>query len=634
MATAITSDHYHFFDKQLADLLLRLCTKLGSVPDAEQRTRLTTLVQHCSAATRNGIIALPLREVAADMPDDTVSVDALTDLLALPVVGTAGDYAPLIIEDGHVWLNRYWQYEQRLATALQQRLQTLPLTDVQAAAIRQRLATWHSLSSSTADAELLPVQQDWQQQAVAMAACSRFLIISGGPGTGKTTTVIRLLWLLIEQMQVNPQKILLAAPTGKAAMRLQESIRQAKNTLDIPPDLAAQIPEQARTLHRLLGFIPGQVNFRHNRHNPLVAEMVIVDEASMIDISLMTKLFEAVPANARLVLLGDKDQLAAVETGSIFRDLCVEADNQYSAGRQALLDYLCTINPVDPHNKPLFPHEEGPEDEAQTDSPFHALNDHIVILQKSWRFAADSGIGQLAAAIRDGQENRLTDILNKQWPDIHYDNNSSLELQSLLQVWDDYLQLVHQRPDNDRNRYLQMVFTAFNRFRILTPLRKGLSGTEPLNNRISEFIRHHTRQTAVTVDKHWFAGRPVMVTQNDYRQHLFNGDIGLTLADSSGQLRVWFPDQEGFRAIAPVRLPAHETAWCMTIHKSQGSEFDEILLILPEQEDNPILGRELLYTGITRAKKKIRILGQRRVIHHALQKTLPPSSRIYQRLHR
>lgn len=624
---AITADSYNFLDKQLADLLLRLCSNDGYTLSKTQKTQLTRLTRHTSAATRDGIIALPLAEIADSSEDFPYTADDLKALSDLPVVGSAGDYTPLIIEDDHVWLNRYWQYETRLANSLQQRLNTSPLNEKQAASIRTRIKDWHYLSAATANPGTTNDdsdndKQDWQQRAVAMAAYSRFLVISGGPGTGKTTTVIRLLWLLIEQMQVNPQRILLAAPTGKAAMRLQESIRQAKSTLDIPDGLSEHIPEQAVTLHRLLGFIPGRVSFRHHPHNPLSADVVIVDEASMIDISLMTHLFEAVSPHARLILLGDKDQLAAVETGSIFRDLCAQADNQYSATRQQQLDYLCSDT-------------EASADSFATENP-PVLNDHIVVLQKSWRFDADSGIGQLAAAVRDGQEERLKEILDTDWTDIEHNDSSSLDMQQLLTAWGDYLQLVQQRPDGDIDRYLQSIFSAFNRFRILTPLRKGPSGTEQLNLRISEFMQrqHQHSSQHYSADKQWFAGRPVMVTQNDYRQNLFNGDIGLTLTDNSGHLRVWFPDQEGFRAIAPIRLPAHETAWCMTIHKSQGSEFDEVLLILPENEDIPILGRELLYTGITRAKQKIGILGKLRVIRHAMQKTLPPSSRIYYRLAR
>ncbi|MEZ5534098.1 MAG: AAA family ATPase [Thiolinea sp.] len=666
VATTTTTDKYNFLDKQLADLLLRLCADAGHALSSLQKKQLAELARHTSAATRDGIIALPLKQVTHDADLFPDPADDLNALQALPVLGAAGEYAPLIIEHGHIWLNRYWQYEHRLAESLRQRLHSLPLSQEQHTAIQQRLQDWypHTAAGDTTD---------WQQHAVAMAACSRFLIISGGPGTGKTTTVTRLLWLLIEQLQTNPKRILLAAPTGKAAMRLQESIRQAKTALNIPAELAAQIPEQAGTLHRLLGYIPGRISFRHHLHNPLAADVVIVDEASMIDISLMTHLFEAVPAHARLILLGDRDQLAAVETGSIFRDLCAQADNQHESfppyppapfprkGGKGSFDSSPTPAPstaegsrkskipsVSPFAKgsalqqkqeviegspPLQKGEQGGFKTFATPSgsqDHQTLNEHIVVLQKSWRFAADSGIGQLAAAVRDGETEKLADILQTDWPDVQHHDSTTLDMAQLEAGWRDYLQQFRTAAPHSQQA-LTALFSAFNRFRILSPLRKGPSGTEQLNLRISQFVqrRYSSPQSA---HNPWFAGRPVMVTQNDYRQNLFNGDIGLTLADEQGQLRVWFPEAEGFRAIAPVRLPAHETAWAMTIHKSQGSEFDEVLLILPDNEDIPLLGRELLYTGITRAKQKITLQGQQRIIQHAMQKVLPPSSCIYWRL--
>ncbi|MEZ5448446.1 MAG: AAA family ATPase [Thiolinea sp.] len=271
-----------------------------------------------------------------------------------------------------------------------------------------------------------------QKRAVERAAHAPFLIISGGPGTGKTTTVTRLLWLLLEQLGVQPGRILLAAPTGKAAMRMQEAIRQSKQALQIPAELAARIPEQGSTLHRLLGYISGKVSFRHDAHNPLAADVVIVDEASMIDISLMTHLFEAVSPAARLILLGDRDQLASVETGSIFRDLCALAP----------------------------------------DSP-HPLDAQIVMLEKSWRFAAGGGIAQLAAAVRDRQEQNLLDLLQSPPAGISWHAQTRLDGEQLQTAWEDYLAAVREYSRTGTPAELERIFTAFNRFRILTPCGRG-----------------------------------------------------------------------------------------------------------------------------------------------------------------
>lgn len=550
-----------FLDQQFAALVVRLCAECAYTLSTTQQKNLELLACYTSAATRQGIIAAPL--------PDAINASELEALLASPVIGQAHAYAPLIIENGHIWLNRYWQYEQQLASNIAQRLQLKLTTD--STALQAALDHWFPTGA-----------HDRQRQAVERAATLPFLIISGGPGTGKTTTVTRLLCLLIEHFKINPQRIKLAAPTGKAAMRMQEAIRQAKTNLQLPPELAELIPEQGSTLHRLLGYIPGKLGFRHHAHYPLPADVVIVDEASMIDISLMSHLLAAVRPDARLILLGDRDQLASVETGSIFRDLC-----QF--------------------------------DQDQTN---HPLNEHIVVLEKSWRFDASGGIGQLAKAIRDQQEAALLNILQSAPAGVTWEQTAEISMSYLQQVWQAYLAGVQAWQQEIQQ--LPALFAAFNQFRLLTPLRKGALGTEQLNQQLSTLLRRVLPNRFQGV---WFAGRPIMITENDYRQQLFNGDIGLSLADADGQLRVWFPEPKGgFRAFAPVRLPAHETAWAMTIHKSQGSEFERVLLVMPEDADAKILGRELLYTAITRARSQIHLMGKEAVILAAVRRSLPSTS--------
>jgi exodeoxyribonuclease V alpha subunit len=485
---------------------------------ASDSAGLGTLIRHVSARTREGVIAVPLAETPG------------AELFDSPVVGREGDYKPLILSATHAWLYRYWQYEERLAKCIRARLPD-----------------------------------------------DKLLIISGGPGTGKTTKVTRILADLIEA-GVQPSRILLAAPTGKAAMRMQESIRDTRQRENI----TCPMPEQASTLHRLLGFIPNRVGFRHHANNPLPADVVIVDEASMIDISLMTHLFEAVPPEARLILLGDKDQLASVETGSIFRDLC-SGD---------------------------------------------ALANHMLLLQTSYRFVAEDGIGQLAQAIRDADEARLLEVLaSPDFADVTLDESQTgLDAEWLRSGWQDYVAAV-------RAGELEAIFRTFNALRILTPLRQGRQGVESLNGWVDGLMQR-LLPAHDGAQKPWYVGRPVMVTQNDYRQNLFNGDIGIALPNGDGELRVWFPSGEAgqYRAVAPIRLPAHETAWAMTIHKSQGSEFTRVLLILPEVEDLPLLGRELLYTAVTRAKTGIHILASRAVLGRALRQVAPPASQLQERL--
>jgi exodeoxyribonuclease V alpha subunit len=302
----------------------------------------------------------------------------------------------------------------------------------------------------------------------------------------------------------------------------------------------------------------------------------------MIDISLMTHLFEAVPPKAKLILLGDKDQLASVETGSIFRDLCFG----------------------------------------------NALASHRVVLQKSYRFVAEDGIGQLAQAIREANEVRMLEVLaSPDFADVTLDESlGGLDAEWLRSGWQDYVAAISSGN-------LEAIFRAFNALRILTPLRKGRMGVEGLNPWV-DGVMQRLLPTHAGAQKPWYIGRPVMVTQNDYRQNLFNGDIGIVLPNDQGELRVWFPSGEAgqYRAVAPIRLLAHETAWVMTIHKSQGSEFTQVLLILPETEDLPLLGRELLYTAVTRAKQGIHILASRATLGRALRQVTPPASQLQERL--
>ncbi|MEB4592738.1 exodeoxyribonuclease V subunit alpha [Candidatus Thiothrix sp. Deng01] len=531
----------HPLDEHLAGLLSRLDG--GHV---ETRS-LQALIQYVSACTRDGVIAAPL----ADAP--VADIDALR---GSPVVGGEGEYKPLVVGGSHAWLYRYWLYEERLAGCIRARMDSVP-----------------------ANADDAPA--DLQQRAVELARRNRFLIIAGGPGTGKTTTVTRILAHLLEG-GADPARILLAAPTGKAVMRMQESIRETRQRLALPDAIANCIPDQASTLHRMLGYIPNRNGFRHHAANPLPADVVIVDEASMIDISLMTHLFEATPPEAKLILLGDKDQLASVETGSIFRDLC-----------------------------------NG-----------EALSGQMLALQTSYRFAVGDGVGQLAQAIREADEGRLLEVLDSPaYGDVTLDDaEAGLDAGWLQHSWRDYVAAVRA---GDK----EAVFRAFNALRILTPLRKGRLGVETLNAWVDGVMQRRL-PAHDAAQKPWYVGRPVMVTQNDYRQNLFNGDIGIALPDANAGLRVWFPAGEAgqYRAVAPVRLPAHETAWAMTIHKSQGSEFSQVLLILPEVEDSPLLGRELLYTAVTRAKQGLHILASRTTLRRALRQATPPASQLQERL--
>lgn len=490
-------------------------------------------------------------------------------LQAFPqIVGQAGDYTPLILEQGRLYLGRYWLLEQEVAAAIGHR------------ASQQRPAAPRAaqcLNTLFPDNEQSP---DWQKVAAAMALLKPLLVISGGPGTGKTSTVVRIL-ALINSLSPDAPRILLAAPTGKAAHRLQQSISAAVGDLPLDEASKQQLQLPVQTLHRLLG-IRADGSTLYQRSNPLHAEWVVVDEVSMVDLSLMQQLLDALPQQGRLLLLGDRNQLASVEAGSVLGDICARAQSDgYSAQLHQALQGLGL--PL-PGGKPGM-----------------ALNDCIVQLQHSYRFRSDSGIGQLAAATLEG------DL--PQWQATLQDSDALQHLAISAE------QLPAQCQSLIREHYLgwwemtaDVALEAMQAIQILAVTREGPLGVKSINQLIEHELRH---RLGIRANEPWYPGRPVMVMRNDYRLKLFNGDVGITLADPAnpGQLRVWFRDQAGqVHGHHPARLPAHETAYAITVHKSQGSEYQEVILVLP-QHDSPLLSRELIYTAISRAKQRFQLWG-------------------------
>ncbi|MDX1605469.1 MAG: exodeoxyribonuclease V subunit alpha [Candidatus Competibacterales bacterium] len=506
------------------------------------------------------------------------------------VVGRPGDFQPLILDRrDRLYLYRYWDHERRLAADLLSRARIVddPADDARLGAELERLF-------GASDERHV----DWQRAAAAVALTRRLCVISGGPGTGKTHTVVRILALLLGSAPANPLRIALAAPTGKAAARVQDSIRRSKATLDLPPPLAAMIPDRAQTLHRLLGPLPDGVGFRHDRDRPLPLDVLIVDEASMIDLALMARLVEALPSAARLILLGDKDQLASVEAGAVLGDICGRVPGPGPAFRQRLQRLAGASLPAGRRSR----------------SP---LADCVVQLRHSRRFGSRSGIGRLARAVNRGDAGQALRILvDPATTDVGWQRLAGVSVNERLTLrladgYGEYLRLLQEGAGADR------ISTAFDRFRVLCALRRGPFGVAELNRLIERELRRR-RLIPPAQTAPWYPGRPVLVTRNDYRLGLYNGDIGLTLPDAEGRLRVRFAAPDGDqRMLAPGRLPAHETVYAMTVHKSQGSEFDRVLLILPPA-DSRALGRELLYTGITRARRRVELWASEAALRTAI----------------
>lgn len=483
--------------------------------------------------------------------------------------------SPLVLENGRFYLRRYWQFEQELASFFRR---PAPASTAQSPERRQEIRT--QLDQFFPDGGMQP---DWQRVAAMNCLLDHTHVIIGGPGTGKTYTVTRILALLCAVSEA-PVNIRLAAPTGKAAGRLAEAISEAKQNLNLDLLISSAIPDSAQTLHRLLGVIPGQLQFRHHRDNPIDADIVLVDEVSMVDLPMMARLTRAIAPHTRLILLGDADQLPSVAAGSVLADLVDKPHTGYSRARlQALteLDPKLTMSAADP------------------------ARDFVTELKYSRRFSEDSGIGQLAKAVIAGNAPATHQVF-QQYNDVDWLSGS--EGEQALAGWIRH----HYAPIAEQGS-LQDALTRLKQFRILCATREGERGTESLNERISQTLNRQRQP--------FYHGQPVMVTQNHYGLRLFNGDIGLIWPHDDGHLYAWFEQEDGYRPVALGRLPGCETVYAMTIHKTQGSEFDTVAIILPET-DHSLTTRELLYTGITRARRRCQVLGDPMVWNSGVTKAV------------
>ena len=546
----------------------------GAGAGAVQAARQAALA--LSLATGNGHVCVRLADLQAALGDGAPPLQALRRLLLdSGVVGSPDGPAarPMLLDaQGRLYLQRDYAHERALARRLVRAAAAPPMPVDDAA--RQQLDALFGVGDG---------QADWQKLAAALALRRRLLVVSGGPGTGKTTTVVNLLACLLAQQP--DARIALAAPTGKAAARLSEALRQ--RAAHLPPPVRERLPAQAFTVHRLLGAHPG--GFRHDAAHPLAIDVLVVDEASMLDLALARRLLDAVPDSARLVLLGDKDQLAAVESGAVFAEL--SADPTLGPACIETMAALCGL--ASAAIVPAAPVEPSP------------LRDTVVWLSHNFRFGADSAIGRAAAHIREGRAAELMEQLRAavepalQWLDDGSATPSAATLQQLLQGFAPYFDAL-RRDATD----IAAVSRAFERFRVLCALRDGPRGVEAINRWLSAQARLALGGGAIDSSP-WYAGRPVMVLRNDPLLKLFNGDIGIALPDAQGRLRVHFAAADGgFRALPVARLPAHETAFAMTVHKAQGSEFDALLVLLPTQRSR-VLTRELLYTALTRARQRV-----------------------------
>ena len=513
------------------------------------------------------------------------------------VVSFGDQLAPLMFIENKLYFQRMWLDEGFVAQYFNQ-TQLDITTNIDLKQILNQLFTYDSASI------------DWQKIAVAIALTRKVAIISGGPGTGKTTTVAKILAGIVLN---NPTtRIVSAAPTGKAASRLTESLGRAIEQLSFE---SLNIKTEAVTLHRLLGAKTDNRSFSYNKHNQLHIDVLVIDEASMVDLNMMARIIEALPASARLILLGDKDQLSSVEAGAVFGDLCDFISNGYSQLRAHELSRLTG------YTIPI------------ADQPTMAITDSICLLKKSYRFNESSGIGLLANAVKEGQYLNVKKLLaDNTLQDIsYYELLSNQTYQAVLndcvEHYKNYLNAINRSND------IATVLTKFTQCRLLCALREGKFGVEGLNKQIELLLAKH-KLIRLNHRDQWYIGRPIMILRNSTSLGLYNGDIGITLTaeHDSSKLRVYFPFSDGtIKGFSPYRLPEHETAYAMTIHKSQGSEFDHVNIILPT-EFSPLLNRSLLYTAITRAKKAVSIFADAKILERVVKSQIHRESGLVEQI--
>jgi len=546
-------------DHQFARFMTRQSGLAGDAAD-----RFALLIKRLSAALAAGHSCLPLTSQEEPLLGGSlVSQDITT---------------PLVLWHGRLYLQRYYRYELRLA----EQLKALAQVQCTVPEYQTELDACFGMRPET-DSET-----DWQRQAAKMALTRPLALISGGPGTGKTRTVARILGLLL--LALGPDlRIALAAPTGKAAMRLRESISATLAALPFSASIKERIPTTACTLHRLLGVRRNSSVFRHHHANPLPWDVVVVDEASMVDLAMMSKLVDALKPGARLVLLGDKDQLASVESGAVLAD-CIQA-----------------------------------------------LPDNTVTLHKSYRFNQE--ISAFARAVNRNDSAAAWSMLTSGTQEA----TTARSLQLLQEPLPDfivaqyirYMEKIMALPGNRQEDDIRQLFQCLNRFRVLCATRLGTGGVETLNRQVEQKL---AASNYPCQPGGWYPGRPVIILNNDYGLNLFNGDIGICLPDppslsaAPGKFKVWFEREDGsLKGYQPYRLPQCETVFAMTIHKSQGSEFTEVLVVLPTA-DTPLLTRELIYTAITRARTRVLIASDQAVFTAAVNRTSSRSSGLHEML--
>ncbi len=505
-------------------------------------------------------------------------------LVNQPLISNGNGKTPFILLNNKLYFERYFNYETVILNRILQFIQQeKKQVDETVKTIQQHTPFIKAIFGKEQSG-----QTNWQLVAALTAVLNHFTIITGGPGTGKTTTVAKILAILYT---INPNlKVALTAPTGKAATRMAESL---KNTVVGENAIKNKFQSlEPSTIHRLLGSIKNNPHFKHHSENPLNADLIIADESSMIDVALFAKLLDAVGPDTKLIMLGDKDQLASVEAGSLFGDLCQAQTqlNVFSKERATLINSFISNKEEQIHNNSIS-------------ESTHPLFQHIIELQKSHRFSDEKGIGKFSKSIIHNNEKDIRNFF------LNNDAQVTIDIDYSEKIFQNFIkgyEIFIGEPD------IKTALQKLNALRVLCAVREGEQGLYAINKKIEKLLHN---KKLIYPNGNLYANRPIMVTTNNRELQLFNGDIGIIRPDENGILKAWFENGEGeIRSVLPGYISDAETVFAMTIHKSQGSEFNRVLVVLPEGDDIKLLTRELLYTAVTRAKQEVIIQASEKLI--------------------
>ena len=565
-----------------------------------------------SKRLHEGHICVDLDEVMnerAEMPPNLITSEIDPIVFTRWVSTSLEPVKPFVVHKDKIYLHRYFKYETQILHAIGRIIANeRKVRQVRLEQIKLVGETLQYLLDEDEVTNLSKQEQtDWQFVGAVQGFLNNFTIITGGPGTGKTTTVAKILSILYH---VIPNcSVALAAPTGKAAVRMADSLKNTKLKL------SAEIKEKFNnlspsTIHRLLKTIPSSIYFKHNAENPLPYDVVIVDEASMIDVAIFSKLLDAIGNGTRLILLGDKNQLASVEAGSLLGDFCKSLTdvNQFDATTASFI------------NQFIIDHPRRLKD-SDISEPNHPLSGHIIELMKSHRFKSDSGIGKLSKAIINNEQQVLKDWIHTQQQSIvQLDiKNSPALFELFVEGYEAYI----SEPN------IAKALQKLNNLRVLCAVRLSSFGLYAINKKIEAVLQ---RKGLLNTNEAFYENRPIIVTQNYPDLHLFNGDVGIIRTDENGVKKAWFEDAEKtIRGVLPAYISNMETVFAMTIHKSQGSEYDKILVILPDNADNKLLTRELLYTAVTRSKNELIVQAPEKIILQTIAEKVKRASGIMYR---